>query len=85
MPNSNDNTFQWTVADIRSLDARLSAIEASANEVKEDIRDIKEELAIKNHIVIDNTSKTDWKAVAAIITAIVGTIGSVVLSIWGSR
>jgi len=63
----------------------LSAIEASANEVKEDIRDIKEELAIKNHIVIDNTSKTDWKAVAAIITAIVGTIGSVVLSIWGSR
>ena len=85
MPNSNDNTFQWTVADIRSLDVRLSAIEASANEVKEEIRDIKEELAIKNHIVIDNTSKTDWKAVAAIITAIVGTIGSVVLSIWGSR
>lgn len=78
MPNSNDNEYTWTVADLRELDHKLTTMQ-------DDIRDIKDELAVKNHIVVDNTVKTDWKAIAAIVAAALATVGSIVVAVIGSK
>ena len=79
MSSSNDKEYIWTIGDLRELDKKLSVI----TEIQKDIKEIKEELAIKNHIVIDNTAKTDWKAIATVVTAIVAALGTMYLSIRG--
>lgn len=79
-----DKDYIWTFTDVRNLDNRLSAIEFIQKNTAQDIKAIKEELAIKNHIVVDNTSKMDWKTVIAILTAVLGTVGTLALAIWGA-
>ena len=69
-----DKDYIWTFSDVRSLDNRLSTLEAQAREIQKDIKDIKEELAVKNHIVVDNRNKADWKAIAILIGATIATI-----------
>lgn len=64
----------WTFSDVRALDSRLEKLESRVEGIQIDIKDIKEELAIKNHIVVDNSSKTDWKAIALLIGATIATI-----------
>lgn len=71
---SKNQEYTWTVDDYITLNNRLDRIESSASQVKDDIKDIKEDLAIKNHIVVDNRSKTDWKAIGVIIGATIAAI-----------
>lgn len=61
---SNNQEYTWTVGDVRALDNRLTKIDGN-------IEQIKEELAVKNHVVVDNRTQTDWKGIAAVITAVI--------------
>lgn len=72
--SSNNKEYTWTFSDVRALDSRLEKLESRVEGIQIDIKDIKEELAIKNHIVVDNSSKTDWKAIALLIGATIATI-----------
>lgn len=74
MASSNNKEYMWTFSDVRALDSRLQTLEDRTSGIQTDIKDIKEELAIKNHIVVDNSSKTDWKAIALLIGATIATI-----------
>ena len=74
MASSNNKEYTWTFSDVRALDSRLEKLESRVEGIQIDIKDIKEELAIKNHIVVDNSSKTDWKAIALLIGATIATI-----------
>lgn len=69
---NNKQTYDWSFADVRSLDSRLANLESTSKTIQADIKDIKEELAIKNHVVVDNRTTTDWKGIAAIVTAVIG-------------
>jgi len=72
--SSNNKEYTWTFSDVRALDSRLEKLESRVEGIQIDIKDIKEELASKNHIVVDNSSKTDWKAIALLIGATIATI-----------
>lgn len=72
--SSNNQEYQWTVGDVRTLDNRLTKIDSN-------IESIKEELAVKNHVVVDNTGKTDWKAIGALAIAIIGALGTLYITI----
>jgi hypothetical protein len=74
MTNDNDKTYNWSFSDVRSLDNRLAKLEISAAQIAVDVQEIKNELAIKNHVVVDNREKPDWKAIAILIGATVGAI-----------
>ena len=74
MTNDNNKDYTWSFSDVRSLDARLASLEATSKTIQADINDIKEELAIKNHVVVDNRDKPDWKAIAVLIGATVAAI-----------
>lgn len=81
--NSNDQQYIWTVQDVRTLDKRLERINQHGITMKEDIADIKKELAVKNHIVVDNSGKTDWKAIGTIAVAVIGALGTLYITIKG--
>lgn len=70
----NDKTYTWSFSDVRSLDNRLAMLESRVVNIQDDIKFIKEELAIKNHVVVDNREKPDWKAIAILVGATVGAI-----------
>lgn len=78
MVSDNNKDYTWSFSDVRSLDARLASLEATSKTIQADINDIKEELAIKNHVVVDNRDKPDWKAIAILIGATVGAIWAAV-------
>lgn len=75
--SSDNQEYQWTVGDVRALDNRLSKIDSN-------IEQIKDELAVKNHVVVDNRTQTDWKGIAAVITAIVAATILTLSQIFGS-
>lgn len=81
--SSNDNEYNWTFSDVRTLDNRLNRIEnkidhnylsfkKDVSETREMLKDASKEAA--NHLVVDNRSKTDWKAIGIIIGATIATI-----------
>lgn len=74
----NDKNYTWSFSDVRTLDARLASLELTSRVIQSDIKDIKDELAIKNHVVVDNREKPDWKAIAILIGATVGAIWAAV-------
>lgn len=75
--NSNDQEYNWTVQDIRNLDNRLvkieNKIENNYKSFKEDVKDIKEIMS-KTSFIVDNTKKTDWKAIGVLIGATIAAI-----------
>ena len=75
--SSNDKDYTWTFKDVRDLDSRLLSIEnkidSNYKSFKEDVKDIKESIK-SSHLIIDNTNKTDWKAIGIIIGATVAAI-----------
>jgi len=75
--DSNDQEYNWTVGDVRSLDKKLINIENKIDNnyksYKEDVREIKESLK-NNKLVVDNTSKTDWKGIGVIVGATIAAI-----------
>ena len=77
MTNDNDKTYTWSFSDVRTLDNRLTKIDSN-------IEQIKNELNTKNHLVIDNSYKTDWKAVGAIAIAVIGALGTLYITIKGA-
>lgn len=72
--SSNSKEYTWTFSDVRSLDSRLQSLEDRTGSIQIDIKDIKDELAVKNHIVVDNSNKTDWKAIGLLIGATIASI-----------
>lgn len=81
--SSNNSEYNWTFSDVRALDDRLSRIENKTDlnyiSFKKDVAEIREMLKdasteASNHLVVDNRSKTDWKAVGIIIGATIATI-----------
>lgn len=82
MTADNDKTYTWSFSDVRSLDNRLAMLESRVVNIQDDIKYIKEELAIKNHVVVDNREKPDWKAVSVLIgatvAAIIAAVGQVI-------
>lgn len=75
-----DKEYTLSVREYVEIRNVLSAIP----EIRSDIKEIKKELAVKNHVVIDNTTKTDWKVVATVATAVVGALGTLYITIKGS-
>lgn len=72
--SSNSKEYTWTFSDVRSLDSRLQSLEDRASGIQSDIKEIKQELAVKNHIVVDNSNKTAWKAIGLLIGATIASI-----------
>lgn len=74
---SNDQDYTWTFKDVRDLDQRLLNIENKIDNnyrsFEEDIKEIKESIK-SSHLIVDNTNKTDWKAIGIIIGATVAAI-----------
>lgn len=66
--SSNNSEYNWTFSDVRALDDRLSRIENKIDQLKSASTEA------ANHLVVDNRSKTDWKAVGIIIGATIATI-----------
>ena len=79
--SGNNKDYILSVDEYIAIKNALSAIP----EIRDDIKQIKEELAVKNHIVVDNSEKTDWKPIVAIIIAVIGFVGTVIAAIVGSR
>ena len=79
-----DKDYTWSFSDVRSLDSRLAKLEGASLQIQSDIKEIKEELAIKNHVVVDNSAKTDWKAIGVIAVSIVGALGTLYITIRSS-
>lgn len=77
----NNKDYTWSFSDVRSLDARLANLELTSKIIQTDIKDIKEELAIKNHVVVDNSNNPDWKAIGVIAVSIVGALGTLYITI----
>lgn len=75
-----DKEYTLSVREYVEIRNALSAIP----EIRSDIKEIKKELAVKSHVVIDNTTKTDWKVVATVATAVVGALGTLYITIKGS-
>lgn len=75
-----DKEYTLSVGEYVEIRNALTAIP----EIRSDIKEIKKELAVKNHVVIDNTTKTDWKVVATVATAVVGALGTLYITIKGS-
>ena len=75
--NSNDQEYTWTVRDIRKLDERFNKMENKMDSnflsFKQDIEDIKESIKT-NRVVVDNTTKTDWKGIGIIVGATIAAI-----------
>ena len=81
-----DKDYTWTFADVRSLDDRLYRLEATSKAISHDIAEIKTEMAKdNNHLVVDNRSKTDWKAIAVLIGATISIILGAIVSAVGSK
>ena len=80
-----DKDYTWTFADVRSLDDRLYRLEATSKAILHDIAEIKTEMAKDNHLVVDNRSKTDWKAIAVLIGATISIILGAIVSVVGSK
>lgn len=81
MPDSNNQDYVWKFSDIRKLDQRLSNLESDVKSSLSDIRELRTEMQIKNRLVVDNTEKYDWKAVSALIVAVIGALGALYLTI----
>lgn len=59
-------------------------IDLMLDPIRDDLLDAKEILKNSGHVVIDNTSKTDWKAIGALIVAVIGALGTLYLTIKGA-
>ncbi len=74
---SNEQEYSWTFSDVRDLDSRLLRIENKIDNnylsFKEDVKEIKENIK-SSHLIVDNTSKTDWKAIGIIVGATIAAI-----------
>lgn len=72
--SKNNSEYSWTIEEVRKLDVVLSEIKedvkAGRVEIKEIQKDL-QELKNRNSVVIDNTNKTDWKAIGVIVGATV--------------
>ena len=73
--------YRWSLDEIRKLDNRLARLETNSDRIAEDIKEIKEELAIKNHVVVDNSNNPDWKAIGVIAVSIIGALGTLYITI----
>jgi hypothetical protein len=77
MNKGDKQEYTWTVGDVRQLDSKLGSIEnkidANYHSFKEDVAEIKESLK-NNHLVVDNTNKTDWKGIGIIVGATIAAI-----------
>ena len=80
-----DKDYTWTFADVRSLDDKLYRLEATSKAISHDIAEIKTEMAKDNHLVVDNRSKADWKAIAVLIGATISIILGAIVSVVGSK
>ena len=74
--SSNNQEYTWTVGDVRALDERLTKMDSKLDSIQD-------ELAVKNHIVVDNTTRTDWKAIGVVAVSIIGALGTLYLTIRG--
>lgn len=70
---TSNKEYIWTVGDYVDLNNRLGNIESDARVVREDIKEIKDELSNRSHIVVDNTtnSKERLTVIAVVVTSAV--------------
>ena len=67
MPSGDNQTYEWTVGDVRHLDEKLSSIQSEIHEIRGIIG--------SKAVIVDNSAVDwNWKTIAIVIGSVIATI-----------